>query len=256
MDDTNAAAAMTTPLPLQDAITAIEGNESIDAVFGPMESVATQVSSGRAGSVLRGDWLGHALHPLMTDFPLGCWLSAGVLDVLGGRGARRSAQRLIGLGLLSVPATAASGLTDWSSLRDPRTRRVGAVHAIGNTLVAYLYFRSWRSRRRGHHLRGVGYGMLGGAGAMATGYLGGHLSFARQAGTGERGLQRPATTPTDAHETTATEVVDLPRAAEMLSVPVTQVRAMVEEGLLDPVRHEPDLGFRESDVMAVRLLGA
>jgi hypothetical protein len=32
---------------------------------------------------LRGEWLGHALHPLMTDFPLGAWMSASLLDLFG-----------------------------------------------------------------------------------------------------------------------------------------------------------------------------
>jgi uncharacterized membrane protein len=260
MDETNPHTAMSAHPRLQSAIRSLESNESIDVGFAPLERLAEPVSAGPAASVLRGEWLGHALHPLLTDFPLGCWISAGLLDLLGGRGARRSAQRLVGLGLLAVPPTAASGLSDWSTLRDPRTRRVGAVHAIGNTLVAFLYFRSWRSRRKGRHLRGVAYGLLGGTGAWATGYLGGHLSFARQAGTGERGLddaRRSAATPSSAAVSGSTDdLVDLTRASELIGVPVEQVRSMVDEGLLTPVAAQPDMRFRDADVRAVRLLGA
>jgi uncharacterized membrane protein len=203
--------------------------------------------------------MGHALHPLLTDLPLGCWMSAGILDLLGGRGARRSAQRLVGVGLLAVPPTVASGLSDWSTLRDPRTRRVGAVHGVGNALVAFLYFRSWRARRKGHHLRGVGLGLAGGMGAWVTGYLGGHLSFARRAGTGERGmdLERGVAAKGDgAASGRGDDLVDLTRASELIGVPPAQVQAMVEEGLLDPVSTAPDLRFRDSDVRAVRMLGA
>ena len=73
-------------------------------------------------AVAGGEWLGHALHPLLTDLPLGCWLSAGLLDLLGGRRGRPAAQRLVALGLLFVPVTAASGLVDWTSASDVRVR--------------------------------------------------------------------------------------------------------------------------------------
>ena len=65
-------------------------------------------------------------------------------------------------------------------------RRVGVVHAVGNGAVALMYLMSWRQRRRGHHLRGVAYGMTGGLLAVATGYLGGHLAFGTSDDRGDR----------------------------------------------------------------------
>ena len=202
--------AVAAPNWLRGAIASLEGNAEIDRTFAPLERSAAPVSSGRAASILRGDWLGHALHPLMTDLPLGCWMSAGLLDLVGGRRSRRSAQRLVGAGLLMVPPTVASGLSEWSMLRDPRTRRVGAVHAIGNAFVALAYYRSWRARRRGHHARGVALGLIGGGLGLLTGYLGGHLSFARNAGQGERGLAL------DDPATDTGEFVDLRAASDIL----------------------------------------
>jgi MFS family permease len=111
-----------------------------------------------------------------------------VLDVLGGKGSRTGARRLVGLGVLAVPITAATGLADWSTTSDARVRRVGAVHAIGNGVVGLAYLLSWRARRRGAHLRGKAWGFVGAGGAWITGYLGGHLSFGRGVGVGERGL--------------------------------------------------------------------
>src|SRR5690606_20394771 len=111
-----------------------------------------------------------------------------------GRPTRRTepgtaAQRLTGLGLLTVPVTVATGLADWDrSSDDERVRRVGAVHAIANTAVSACYLASWWSRRSGHRARGIVLGLAGGVLAIGSGYLGGHLSFARAAGVEERGL--------------------------------------------------------------------
>jgi hypothetical protein len=48
--------------------------------------------TGKRSAVLRGEWLGHAVHPVLTDVVIGTWTSASLLDVLGGRdSASRSA---------------------------------------------------------------------------------------------------------------------------------------------------------------------
>jgi uncharacterized membrane protein len=262
MNDRTQPGHVTVPTGLQRAVATLEQDGRLDAVVRRLERVAAPLSRGATGSKLRGDWLGHALHPLMTDVPIGCWVSAGLLDVVGGKKSRRASQRLVGLGLVSAAPTVASGLADWSQLRDPRTRRVGAVHAVANAIAAFLYLRSWRSRRRGHHLRGVGYGLVGAATLSASGYLGGHLAYARRAGTGQRGMDLDATSgghadraSVDAESSDGADLVDLRTASELIGVPVPQVQAMVEEGLLEPVATSPDLRFRDSDVRAVRLLG-
>jgi hypothetical protein len=87
-----------------------------------------------------------------------------------------------------TPPTIASGITEYRELDQQRTRRVAVVHAGGNTIVGLLYLYSWVARRRGKHARGVMLSTLGALGAWSTGYLGGHLSFARGAGMGERGV--------------------------------------------------------------------
>jgi uncharacterized membrane protein len=167
----------------------LENDGRVDPLVRTIERLAEAVLDDHSGvrSALRGDWLGHALHPLMTDLPLGCWLGAGLLDLFGGRAARPAARRLVGLGLLAVPLTAATGLNDWSELRDSRPKRVGVVHAVGNGMVAAAYFVSWRARRAERFGIGILAGMTGGVLAWGTGYLGGHLSFARGAGVEPRG---------------------------------------------------------------------
>lgn len=172
---------------ITDAVERIESDERLDAIADKAREVAESATSGRAGAVLRGDWLGHALHPLLTDLPLGCWLSASMLDILGGRTSSKAAQRLVGLGVLASLPTAASGAAELPGISDRRVLRVAMTHAAGNTGVLAMYMMSWRSRRKGRHLRGIMWALTGGGLAMASGHLGGHLSFARRVGTGERG---------------------------------------------------------------------
>lgn len=172
------------------AVGRIESGEQLDGLAEAIDAVTGQLDSGAAAEFLRGDWLGHALHPLMTDFPLGCWIGAGLLDLLAGESGREASRRLVGLGLLAAPLTIAAGLAEWRMLDSAVSRRVAAVHASGNLIASFAYLRSWQRRRQGHHAAGVTWAMIGGLTAIATGYLGGHLSFVRTAGTGARG--RPA----------------------------------------------------------------
>ena len=177
---------------LARAMDALEQDPRLDGLASLLGRATPLVESGRRAELLRGDWLGHALHPLMTDLPLGSWIGAGLLDVVGGTRSRTAAQRLVGLGLLFTPLTALSGLADWSATKDEKIGRVGAVHAAANTAVAVAYLGSWRARRAGHHGLGVALGMAGGVLAWGSGYLGGHLSFGLGSGVGRRGLDQPA----------------------------------------------------------------
>src|SRR5690606_8609173 len=131
--------------------------------------------------LLLGRPMGHALHPLLTDVPIGAWMSATVLD-LSGPGARSAARRLVGLGILAAVPTALTGLAAWSRT-SRRDARVGVLHAAGNSVGLVLATASWLARRRDHHALGavLGLGVLGAVGA--SGFLGAHLSIARSVGT-------------------------------------------------------------------------
>lgn len=212
------------PRPVRRMVRRLEQGADADALADRLEPLAAAFGDGPAAPLLRGEWLGHALHPLLTDLPLGCWMSANLLDLVGGRSAAPAAQRLVGLGLLAVPPTVASGFADWHDASDDeRVRRVGAVHAAGNTVVGALYLGSWLARRRGRRARGVVLALAGGVLAIGTGYLGGHLSFARGAGHGARGL---ADEPGRARSTDEEPVLDLTDAA--LSEPLDAPGARLE----------------------------
>jgi len=155
---------------------AIAEAEGLDRFVHPVLRLADRlVADPRVGDVLRGTWLGHPLHPMLTDLPVGFWTSAFVLD-LGGRRFHGAADAMVAAGVLSALPTAAAGLADWRE-RDTADRRVGVVHAAANAAATLLYVGSLGHRLRGHRVRGVLLGMAGAAAATAGGYLGGHLAF-------------------------------------------------------------------------------
>lgn len=167
---------------LFDAMVAIENDTRLDSYVDRLAaSAGPRVGRGGARDLLGGRWLGHALHPLLTDLPIGFWTSATVLDWLGGRRAAPMAQRLVGLGILtSVPAVV-TGLSDWTALSRP-AQRVGVVHAAANSVALVAFTASWLERRRGHGVRGRLWALAGGAAATVGGHLGGHLAIGRGAG--------------------------------------------------------------------------
>jgi nitrite reductase/ring-hydroxylating ferredoxin subunit/uncharacterized membrane protein len=155
-------------------ISEIERSSPIDAVADPLHDVlAATAVPDQIRDWLSGTPLGHPMHPFLVSVPIGCWTSAAVLDALG---RRRSAQTLVGVGVLAVLPTALSGLSDWLDTSGAE-RRVGFVHLATNTVATAVYAKSWLARRADRHMLGVTLGILGAAVATAGGWLGGHLAY-------------------------------------------------------------------------------
>src|SRR5712692_8552171 len=119
---------------------------------------------------LNGTWLGHPLHPVATDIPLGAWSVTLLLDALeegNGRGAiARAADTSLALGLAGAAAAAVSGLADWSDT-DARPRRVGMAHAMLNVGGTVLFAGSLLSRRNGRRSTGRTLAVAGYLAAIA-----------------------------------------------------------------------------------------
>jgi uncharacterized membrane protein len=161
----------------------LENATELDAAVQAVEpTIRRAFGTGARAAVLRGDWLGHAVHPLLTDFVLGTWTSASVLDLFGGKRFAPAARRLVGAGLLAVGPTAWAGWAEWSAA-GPREKRVGLVHAVSNGLAIGLYAASWVARARGRHGSGARFAVAGATVAAVGGYLGSHLSLARKVGS-------------------------------------------------------------------------
>lgn len=143
-------------------------------------------ASGRlAKNLLHGTWLGHPLHSVLTDVPVGAWTAAVVFDAadrrLGSRRWRRRADGAIAVGIGGAVAAALAGLTDWQHV-DGAPRRTGLAHAALNTTALGLFTSSLLLRRRGargagHVLAGAGLGVL-----VAAAYLGGRLVYRDRVG--------------------------------------------------------------------------
>ncbi len=162
---------------VEDLLDRIEKADGLDSVARPLsKAVAKLFPHGPVKDALSGTWLGHPLHPLLTDVAIGSWTSAFLLDVFGGEATEAAADSLVGAGVVSALPTAISGLSDWSDMLGAE-RRMGLVHATANVLAVTCYGLSWVARRKGDRSRGVALGLLGASIATVGGFLGGHLSY-------------------------------------------------------------------------------
>jgi nitrite reductase/ring-hydroxylating ferredoxin subunit len=159
---------------LSKASNSLEHARGIDRLADPLNDLVGRcLPPGRMRSLISGSWLGHPLHPFLVSAPIGCWTSASVLDVLGHR---RSAQTLVGLGVIAVAPTAVTGLSDWADTSGAE-RRIGFIHLVANFSAAGAYALSWLARRNGRHALGVGLAVAGAGAATGAGWLGGHLAY-------------------------------------------------------------------------------
>ncbi|MEU6405832.1 Rieske 2Fe-2S domain-containing protein [Streptomyces sp. NPDC046985] len=161
------------------AVDRIEQFTGADRVLDVIQRAVLALPLGSARDGLHGRWLGHPLHPVMVQVPLGSWLSAAVLDAVPGQ--RRAARILIATGLITVAPAAASGWVDWADLHKTQMR-VGMVHAVTNLAAVALYSASLTARLRGREAAGRMLGLAGLGAVGVGGALGGHLAYRQASG--------------------------------------------------------------------------
>ena len=142
-------------------------------------------------NALHGTWVGHPLHPVLTDVPIGAWTMAAIFDVMTLIDRRTSMSRAadvcVNVGILGAIAAAASGLADWSDTYG-RPARVGIVHATTNSLAltAYVVSRYARKRSRAAGMlasfAGLGLAFIGAG-------LGGHLVYGETQGVNHAAVE-------------------------------------------------------------------
>jgi uncharacterized membrane protein len=132
--------------------------------------------SPRLDAAARGSWLGHPVHPALTDLPIGFWTSAMIVDLVGGPTGATAARRLIAWGNVAAVPTAIAGLADERD-RSHDDRRVATAHAALNAAGLLAYVVSWLARRGSHRRVGIVASFVGASLLTAGGHLGGHLVF-------------------------------------------------------------------------------
>jgi len=134
---------------------------------------------------LHGTWVGHPLHSILTDVPIGAWTAAMMFDALDSMSHRRqyslAADTALTLGLVGALGAAACGLTDWQDI-DPPARRIGLAHGVLNVASVALFGSSLVARRRGARKTGRGLSALGYAVSVAAARLGGNLVYGQKIG--------------------------------------------------------------------------
>jgi nitrite reductase/ring-hydroxylating ferredoxin subunit/uncharacterized membrane protein len=122
---------------------------------------------------LNGVWLGHALHPALTDLAIGAWWTGFILDIVG---PRRSADAAMTVGVLAAVPTALTGAADWSDTEGEQ-RRGGLVHALLNSVALVCFISSLFARRAEQRVIGFGLSTIGLALTSFSAWLGGELVF-------------------------------------------------------------------------------
>ncbi|HVB13628.1 MAG TPA: Rieske 2Fe-2S domain-containing protein [Candidatus Dormibacteraeota bacterium] len=135
--------------------------------------------AGPAKDFLNGTWLGHPIHPPLTDVPIGAWMGASVLDLAdGGQGGGlgKGADVLVALGCAGAVAAAMTGLADWQD-QYGRGRDLGTAHALINTGALALCSASLVLRLKGARGPAIGLSLLGLGAAATGGFVGGDMVF-------------------------------------------------------------------------------
>ena len=129
-----------------------------------------------------GRWVGHPLHPALSDLPIGLWAGVIVLDATDRGPAPRQGLDAAGMmsaaGILAAGATALTGLNDWTVSND-QDRRIGLFHGLLNTVALGLQCASLGTRMAGHRDTARVLGAASFTVTAAAGYVGGHLVFTK-----------------------------------------------------------------------------
>lgn len=188
-------------------------------------------SGGEAGvhikDALNGTWVGHPLHVILTDVPLGAWSSAMLFDALAAISNSESmdsaADACIGVGLGGAVLAAVTGLTDWQDI-DPPARRIGLVHGLLNLAAAGLMGASFLTRRKDMRATGRGLGLLGFLVAGVAAQLGGDLVYKHRIGI-DRSAEKEL--PGEFHRAAATADLEegKPLRAKVGETPIVLVKS-------------------------------
>lgn len=156
----------------------LEQAKPLDRLTAPVQRGARLLPPGRVRDALHGVWLGHPLHPVLVQVPVGTWLSASLLDAWPGN--EKASRRLVLVGLAAAAPAVLAGAADWSEQHEQQMR-TGLVHAAAIAAAIVLYTVSAAAPARpAKWLR-----LTGLAAAGAGGFIGGHIAYRQSAGANQ-----------------------------------------------------------------------
>src|SRR5206468_1969189 len=158
--------------------------KSLDKIAKPLKKYAEKaIPQGFVKDFLNGTWLGHPLHPVLTDIPVGAWVITAIFDIIwlispvSWAWAARGAEVTVIIGILGALGAAATGFADWSDTYGSE-RSVGLNHAIFNSSALLLYIISLVLRLTQSSGDSIAAAIVGfiGLGVMTyAAYLGGEM---------------------------------------------------------------------------------
>ena len=157
----------------------VENEERLDPVVERLRDLVRRVPPGRVRDLAHGVQLGHPLHPLLVQLPIGAWVSASILDLTPD--GERAGRLLIGVGLAGAVPAALAGWLDWAEQHEQQMR-VGLVHVAANVTAIGCYTASLATRATGRTGWGRALALAGLAAVGAGGWLGAHIAYRQAAG--------------------------------------------------------------------------
>ncbi len=192
-----------------------------DAIFGRMV---------RVRSLLNGTWLGHPLHAVVTDAPIGALFLVIVLDVLGQPTA---ADIALVFGILAMLASAVVGFADYS-VTDGKARSRATVHSTLMVIALLVYVASLALRSGSPADRSVpiGLSIVAFLVLSAGAFVGGDVVFAL-GNMVDRHAWRPA-----GAKWTSLEIGEIPEGAPVKAKLGLQNLVLVRQGETIHALHE------------------
>jgi nitrite reductase/ring-hydroxylating ferredoxin subunit/uncharacterized membrane protein len=183
-----------------NALVRVVDQPALDTIAEPLGAAIRQAYSraGDAGRVVKnamhGVWLGHPLHPVFTDVPIGAWTTGLVLDAVGAiredEGLERASDVAMAVGLVGAVGAAVTGLTDWSETQG-RSRRTGLLHGLLNITATALYATAYALRKSGSRSAGTSCALAGYTIALGAAFLGGDLVYDQRLGVTHADVPQP-----------------------------------------------------------------
>jgi nitrite reductase/ring-hydroxylating ferredoxin subunit/uncharacterized membrane protein len=130
---------------------------------------------------LNGSWLGHSVHPVLTDVVVGGTTMVIFLDILrvffNVDGLENATTWTLGLSVLAGVATIVTGLTDFKDTGTGNERNLAGLHGVINIVAVVMFFISLLQRFGGAHDAAFWVALVAYLVISVGAYIGGHVVF-------------------------------------------------------------------------------